>query len=85
MSIISTIKQEAEKLLQDYQDFSNTLSPFNPFSRFSFSEKQPIFESRLYSIKRAFNEIADTFLSPEEKKQYDELRELISELEDRIL
>lgn len=85
MSIISTIKQEAEKLLQDYQDFSNTLSPYDPLSCFSFSEKQPVFESRLYSIKRAFNDIADTFLSPEEKKQYDELRELISELEDRIL
>lgn len=78
------IRQSAETLLRDYKKFAKTLSPFNPFSRFSFAEKQPLFETKLRALMNSYSNLSNTDYSAEEQQEYEQLHDLLLELKNEI-
>ena len=81
---LTNIRQSAETLLKEYKDFGATLSPFNPFSRFSFSEKQPLFEAKCRALLNAYGSLDKTDFSAEDIQEYEQLHDLLLELKNEI-
>ena len=78
------IRQSAEALLREYKDFGTTLSPYNPFSRFSFAEKQPLFEEKCRALFNAYGHLNTTDFSAEDIQEYEQLHDLLLELKNEI-
>jgi len=83
-SEILLLKSKAETLLKQYRSFTYGLSADNPFSRFSFMDKQPQFEAQARALNAAYRSINSFGLSFEDFRQYEELSEVMSELNDEI-
>lgn len=81
---ILSLQQRAESLLKQYRDFTYGLSADNPFSRFSFMDKQPQFEAQVRALNACYRVIDPGDLSFEEFMQYEELGDVLSELIDEV-
>ncbi len=81
---LKNIRQAAETLLKEYKDFGATHSPYNPFSRFSFEEKQPIFEAKCRALLNAYGSLNKTDFSAEDIQEYEQLHDLLLELKNEI-
>lgn len=83
-SEILLLKSKAETLLKEYRSFTLRLSADSAFSRFSFMDKQPQFEAQVRALNAAYRSIDSYELSFEECKQYEELGEVMSDLNDEV-
>ena len=84
ITLVNELKQEAEKLLNDYRKFGATISPYNFFDRMDFSEKQPKFEAAARILINKFNNLDLNQIEKVEKSSYEDLRELISDIKEEI-
>ena len=78
------IRLATETLLKEYKDFGATLSPYNPFSRFSFAEKQPLFEAKCLDLLNAYESLNSADFSTEDIQEYKQLHDLLLELKNEI-
>lgn len=78
------IRKAAEALLKEYQEYGKTLSVFNPFSRISFEEKQPLFEEKCRALLNAYADLNETEYSAEELQEYEQLHDLLIDLKKEI-
>ncbi len=83
-SDLQLLKQNAQALLKEYQDSVYELSADNPFSRFSFADKQPKFRGRTRALNLVFDLINPNELSFEDLQLYREVDALLDELNDEV-
>lgn len=78
------LKQNVQSLLKEYRSFVFGLSADNPFSKFSFADKQPKFRGQTRAYNLLFNMINPNELSFEDFQLYQEVDGLLDELNDEV-
>ena len=78
------LKRDIQALLKEYRSFVYGLSADNPFSKFSFADKQPKFRGKTRAFNLIFNVINPNELSFDDLQLYREVDALLDELNEEV-